>query len=279
MLVTRVQKLLTTSAAALIGLALGSSSAFATGLPITDTGILQIGNVSSVLVGVGTIPFCINWGGGSTCVAGTTHQMAVSGSSNLFSTAPSASDKITDMLGVVPIVAWEQVVGAGAVSGSIVNFDLTSMPNTNGGAGFGVCNNNLNNSCSPPNSPFTFSTDGLGQVTIAFSTLMNAYTCPGGVVGTSGGCNSTNTGFTGYRGSFTTQFSGTLVGTGACNGLAVNIINILSCEGNVANPGTIQATWSATESPIPQSPEPISFVLFGSGLVGVALLGRRIRKA
>jgi len=245
-----------------IALALGMSNAFATSLPITDSGVLQIGNLQGSLVGLTADPFCFNWGGGSTCVAGTTHQMAVSGSSNVFSTAPSASDQIKDLTNFGPLVDFETVLGAGALAGQTVHFDLVSLVLPNGGAGFGNCGSNAaNNSCSPAGAPVVLTEDATGtQVTASFTALLDAYT-------------GTNSNFTPYRGLFTTQFSGTLVGAGACNGLAANITNIVGCEGNQ---GTIRSTWSATESPIPPVPEPRSTaLLLGSSLLGFVVYKRR----
>lgn len=240
-----------------------ASGAFATALPITDSGVLAISNVGGSLVGITTTPsFCVNWGGGSTCVAGTTHQMTVSGVSNLFSTSTSATDQIKDLTGTGALTSFETVLGAGALAGQTIIFDLTSIP-TNGAVAVGNCGSNAAfNTCTPAFSPFTFSEDSTGtQVSISFSTLMNAFT------------GSSATGVTGYRGVFTTQVSGTLTGSGACVGLAANITNILSCE---AAGGTVSSTWSATESPIPGTPEPASLMLFGSGLMGLAAFRRRI---
>jgi PEP-CTERM motif len=77
-------------------------------------------------------------------------------------------------------------------------------------------------------------------------------------------------------------------------GPTVNIANIMIFEataaqttaaglGPIGQGGTIKSTWSVTESPTtsstPPTPEPISFVLFGSGLVGVALYSRRFRRS
>jgi hypothetical protein len=258
-------KLVALAAAAL---AISPTNIFATALPITDSGILTIANLGGTLVGVTSSPTtCINWAGGSTCVANTQHQYSVSGVSNLFSTTASANDLIKDLPSLPPptLTDFLQVQGAGAIVGSIAMFDLTSVPLTAGGAGFGNClSNAANNSCSPPGSPFTFQESSTGtDVTVSFSTQLLAYT------GTSA------SGTTAYTGTFSTDQALVLNGSGACNGLAANITNILSCE---AAGGTIAATWSATLAPS-ATPEPISFILFGSGLIGVAVFGRRFRRS
>src|ERR1700733_1912268 len=246
-------------------LAIGPTNGFATALPLTDSGILQIANLPGSLVGVTTAPPCINWSGGATCPTPlTSTQMGVSGSSNLFSTATSATDTIKNIGGTTSESSFETVLGAGALAGQTIIFDLTSIP-TNTGGNIGNCTSNAaNNSCTPAGSPFTFAMDSTGtQLTISFSTLMNAYT------------GTTTTGVTGYKGLFATQQSGTFVGSGACSGLTANITDALSCE---AAGGTIDATWSATESPVTGTPEPLSFVLFGTGLVGLAMV-RRYRRS
>jgi hypothetical protein len=236
------------------------SGAFATALPITDSGVLTLSNLGGTLIGITSVPACINWAGGSTC-AGASHPMSVSGVSNIFATPSTGT--IKDIGTTFPISQFETVSGAGTLTGQTINFDLSSLNLT--GSTVGTCSgtaaNNAFNVCSPAGSPFTFQEDATGtQVSLSFSALLNAYT------------GSAATGVTAYRGIFTTQLSGTLSGTGACSGLTVNITNILSCE---AAGGTITATWSASESPIPGTPEPGSLVLMGSGLVGLAGVLRR----
>src|ERR1017187_9775037 len=246
----RFQTLLAITVAALIGLSVGQTSLFAAGLPITDGGILQISNASGTLLGWTSVPVCLNWGGGSTC-AGATHQMSVAGASNLFSTATSSTDQIKDVAGFGPVTLFETVSGAGALAGQTVNFDLVSIPLTNGGAGSGNCTSNApNNSCSPAGSPFTFTEDPTGtQVSISFHTLLSAYT------GTSAG------GTTAYSGVFSTQLSGAFPGSGACSGVTAHITNILACQ---AAGGTVQATWSATETPIATPVSSLEAVISGT---------------
>ena len=65
-----IRERFTVGAVMLIAVGACSTTAWATALPITDTGILNIGNVGGSLVGLTGTPACINWGGGSTCVAG-----------------------------------------------------------------------------------------------------------------------------------------------------------------------------------------------------------------
>jgi len=252
-------------AALLSVLTLGATSAFATALPITDSGLLSIANQAGSLVAITADPFCINWGGGTTCT-GATHAMSVSGTSNDF-LAPSTGT-IMDLSGLPGpfVVNFETVSGSGALTGQTIHFDLNSIPLINGGLGLGTCTgpaaDAADNTCAPPSSPFKLSEDDFAsQVTVQFSALLSAYT------GASG------SGTTAYRAIFSTTYSGTLSGSGACSGLAADITNILTCE---AAGGTITSTWSGTESPVPGSPvpEPANIALFGTGLLALGAYRR-----
>ena len=250
----------------LTGLTAVTTNIFATPLPITDSGILQIGGLQGALVGVTSAPPCISWSGSPTCSGFTAHQMAVSGSSNLFSTSASATDTIKDLPSFPPptLTDFETVLGAGTLAGQTIHFDLAHVF-VNGPTNVGNCSSNAAlNSCTPANSPFTFSMDSTGQqLTISFSVLMDAYT----------GTNST---FTQYLGVFSTQQSGHFAGFGSCANAVADITDALTCE---STQGTITATWSATESPLAGTPEPMSLALFGSGLIGLGLIGRRFRRS
>ena len=218
-----------------LGLTLGSPTVSAAALPITDSGNLATNSFSGGVVGINGFPGCINWSGALVCIAGTTHQFAVSGFSNLFSTATSATDQIKDIsLPAAPTVDFMSVLGAGALAGQIIHFDLTGLPSS--AVSHGNCASNAPlNTCTPANSPFTFSEDVTGtQVTIAFDALLNAYT------GTSA------TGTTAYKARFSTNLSGTVNGLGACTGVTANIVNLLACLGSG---GTFQSPWSAVASP------------------------------
>jgi hypothetical protein len=279
---TRSTKLTILSLAAW-AIAFQPTNILANPLPLSDSGILTVTSQGNLLDWT-TTPACFNWGGGTGC-AGATHNMAVTGATNLFS-AP-ATGAIRDFSSFPPptLVAFEAVNGAGSLAGDIINFDMTGTMISP----FGDCTSNAaGNSCSPANSPFTLSEDGVGgpgsDVTIKFTVFLNAYTCPGGVTGTTGGCNSSNTLFTPYKAQFKFDVNGTMTGAGACSGVAADITNILNCENATGpfagmTPGTITVDgWSATESPV-TAPEPAGFALFGSGLIGVFLFGRRFRRS
>ena len=247
--------------ALLIGSALLPANLYATALPIVDGGLFEIGNTTGLLGAVTDVPFCLNWGGNTTC-SGATHSMDISGSSGLFQVGTGtikdfSTGSVTD---------FETSPGGPLVGFQTVHFDLMSIP-ANTGATVGNCTSNAPlNSCTPSGSGFTFTEDITGnQVSITFAVLMNAYT------GTSA------SGSTPYQGLFTMQQSGILKGSGACSGLSAKITNILTCE---AAGGTIASTWSATESPVGEgtpggsAPEPAVAFLIGGGLMALGLRNR-----
>jgi hypothetical protein len=195
--------------------------------------------------------------------------MSINGSSTDFLNGSTAGDTIKDITGTSfpppTLVSFETVNNGAFVSGPIT-FDLTQVL-VNTGPTAGNCTSNAAlNSCTPANSPFTFAMDLSGtQLKISFTVFLNAYT------GTSA------SGVSPYRAEFDATLSGNQpvnAALGACSGVADNITSILNCE---AMGGTATASWSASESPL-ASPEPFSFVLFGSGLIGLSVLGRKIRR-
>lgn len=264
------QRLVIAVAVAII-LTVGAAGTFADSLPITDSGILQIENLQATTVGITSAPLlCLNWAGGSSCPTPlSTSEFGVSGSSNLFDTSSSATDQIKNVGFAAPptLTDFETVLGAGAVAGQTINFDLTSLV-TNGGSAAGNCTSNANfNSCTPAGSPFTLIENPAG-VSISFSVLLNAYTF------------TSASGDTPYQGVFTTEVSGTIADSGPCAGLAADITNVLTCE---AAGGTIKSTWSAVESPMtsttPPAPEPGSGMLLLAGLLGLGFCAFRSRQA
>lgn len=268
----RIQKVISQRLAmvALAGLvALAPAHVFATALPIgsltpPDSGELDISNISGTLVGVTSLPPCINWSGGTTCPTPlTTTNFNVGGNSALFSTTASATDQIRNVGAPPPPTetTFETVLGGTAVGGATVNFDLVSIV-TNAGASAGNCTSNAAlNTCTPHDSPFTFTENGTGTgIVISFEVLLDAYT------GTSA------SGYTPYAAEFITPGISTFSGSGACAGQAASITEVQACEGAG---GTITAGFTATEQP--STPEPISIALFGSGLLALSLIGRRRR--
>jgi hypothetical protein len=138
----------------------------------------------------------------------------------------------------------------------VINFDLTSLVIPGAPAGNNCTTFAINAICIPNGSPIVFDQESATQVAISFDTNEIAY------FGTSG------TGSTPYSGVFSTQVTAT-------------IPDLLS---TLETGGTVTATWSSTQSPVPTTtspvPEPSTFAyLLGPGLAGIALLKRRIRRS
>jgi hypothetical protein len=232
----------------------------ATALPVGNGGILNKGSytLNSVIQDVAVQGTCIDWEvvPPAACANTGTSLMAVSGDNTLF-TAGSAS--IKNLNGSLPVTQFETVAGP---LGNVF-FDLLSIVNPNP-AIYPTCTATSTSPCYTGTFLLTPSVvGGIPQLAIQLTTQEVAYT------GTSA------TGSTPYVGIFTTQLSGTLNSTdaaGACIGASSTIASVLACQ---QGGGTIYNPWSATESPGSVTPEPISFVILGSGLVGLSILGRR----
>jgi len=237
-------------------MAMAPISALATSIPLGGGGILNLSNLSGTVVGVSSV--CINWtGAAGPCTTTANNPDSVSGTDPIFLSGSAFPGTIKNLpAGVVtPLVGFETVQSS--LPGGVVTFDLTGivLPGASGNCLTDVF-------CRPGGaSPFSFTQDSANQVSVSFAVTLLAYT------GTSA------SGTTVYNGVFTTQLSGTLP-----NGTTVTIPNILAYE---AGGGNITSTWSATESPVAPAtvPEPLSFMLLGSGLVGVSVLGRRYRRS
>jgi hypothetical protein len=240
---------------------------FATALPVNlpDLGELDIGNASGVLVGVSTGGGgCVNWNTASaTCLSTTAVNMNISGLDSTDFTFPSTGTINDIPQGTTSIMHWE--TAPSPLPGGTVFFDLTGVPNATVPPGNDCSSGNLDTTCVAPNSPFVLFQASATQVNIVFVADANAYT------GTSG------TGVTPYTADFHTSLSGSLAGFGCVVGgpqvsCSVNIPDVLTFE---ALGGKISSTWSATESPVTTpTPEPLTYLLFGSGLVALAMMRR-----
>jgi len=264
-------------AVTLSALAIGATNLSATPITINavNTGIFSVADTGT-LVGVTSNPTaCISFAGLSTC-GSTATAMSVSSADPQFGTTGTIKDIATSF----PIIDWKT---ANLVVGGPAMFDLTSVQTP---SGFSACTFFTNSgSCSTGTFVFTQSGSGaLAQVGITFTTNEIGYT----------GSSSTSTP---YIGIFTTQLSGGLTQFGctvsanqACqdtigdilifeaSAAQTNAVTTPIALGTIGQSGTIKSTWSGTESPISGTPEPVSLVLFGSGLIGLAVVGRRFRR-
>lgn len=209
--------------------------AFATAVPLTGGGVLNIANATGALVGVSSS--CIDWGYPAPCQTLTGIPVTVGASdSNLF-VANSSTSSIKDIPFAVslPLVAFKQIQSP--LPGGFVYFDLTGITVPAPPAVNDCTSGAVSSFCWPGNnSPFLLYQATANQVFISFATTERAYT------------GSSTTGSTPYEGIFTTQLSGTLL-----NGQPATIPNVLNY---IAAGGTVTATWSSQESPVPQSPPP-----------------------
>jgi hypothetical protein len=229
----------------------------------TDAGVYNINNIGGQMVGVSNA--CINWSSTITC---PTTPPAPSygdqgtgdgGASPVFTTVNGTIKDLVASFGF-PVVGFET---AGSNQG-LVTFDLTSLAAAVAGPGNNCTTFAVGAICVPPGSSFTLDQTGATSISISLQVNLEAYT---------GGSSGTNySAATPYVGVFTTQISGTINNLGVTADTIPNILAFLN-----ANPtNAVTSTWSATESPV-GAPEPMTFFLMGSGLLGAAVLGKRFR--
>jgi hypothetical protein len=233
---------------------------------LTDLGtaILDAGNGSVVVSGNGTTGGCINWYNGGTaptaCPSASTGTLTVdAGSTSPFVVGDTGTIENLNYNVTYPLVDFIAIGG--------LDFDLTDI-RFNTGAAIGDCTSADDTdpgvSCTPADSPFTL-TNGLadpstGQVdTVSITLTVDAE----GYTGSSGTNYSQADP---YVGVFSTQ-------------QAIQGMNIQTILNTISSGGSIDASWSATFSPLAEIPEPESFLLLGAGLTAIGLYKRNARKS
>jgi len=241
---------------------------FAGASPITAFGsaILQAGNGSVVVSGNGTTGGCIIWYNGgippTTCPTSGTGNLTVQGGSTApFTLGDTGTIDNLNFHVAYPVVDF-MVIDNSPNTPATLQFDLKDI-RFNGATAIGDCDAGVNDpgaTCTPAFSPFQL-TNGLtdpstGTVdTVSVALTMDAW----GYTGSSGtDYNSANL----YIGSFTTQ-------------QAIQGATIQSILHTIATGGSVNASWSATFTPV--VPEPASLILLGVGLTAIGLFKRKTK--
>jgi hypothetical protein len=256
-----------------------STTLLADAIPLQTTGILNL-TAQASLVAVTTVTPCISFAGSPTCTANNTLTQVDVGSGPLATDTvykTGASQATIKDIPSTPVAAF--IIANTNPSGS-ATFDLNFIVTP---SGLGACSFGMTlGACST--GTFVFTQTDPNTVDINFTVDENAY-----VTGTSSAA------FTHYTSKFSTAFApqgalipGCVNQEGAAgNNCTLTIGHILLFEAPAiatfvengvtvhGEAGTISANWSAQQTALGNTPEPVSYLLFGSGLIALSIFGRR----
>jgi hypothetical protein len=249
-----------------------STASIAGATPLTGFGsaILQAGNGSVLVNGLGVTSGCIVWYNGAAPTAcpatpGTGSFSVQGGSTAPFTVGDVGTIDDLPFNPALPLVGFMVINNAPNVPATI-EFDLKDI-RTNGSTALGGCTGaaatSPGDTCTMANSPFTLTNGlidpGTGVVdTVSITLTMDAW----GYTGSSG---TNYNAATPYIGSFTTQ-------------QAIQGANIQSILNTIQSGGSVTASWSATFTPGTVTPEPESLFLAGLGLLALGCLRRNAQK-
>lgn len=245
---------------AVISIAMVSTASLAGAGALTGFGsaILEAGNGSVVVSGNGTTGGCIIWyNGGSpptTCPTSGTGDLTVQGGSTApFTVGDTGTIDNLNFNVVYPLVGF-MVIDNAPNTPATIDFDLEDI-RFNGATAIGGCSGSAATSpgdtCTPADSPFTLTNGLIDPANDMVDTVSIAMTVDAwGYTGSSG---TNYNAATPYIGIFTTQ-------------QAIQGANIQSILSTISGGGSVNASWSATFTPV-ASPEPASFILIGAGLL------------